>query len=147
MRSKKNHFKTKTIVKNNDFYKGSLHRKGTYECDGVNIYISPPLVTMSKFNIDEKSKSIRKYPGRTIALEKQNYKTSKKTFIQKRGVIFFLNSYSWKYFSMLIEIKRNLHAKIKEKNRLLTCMHGPNFNEMLETKGNIQRLTYRDNEI
>jgi hypothetical protein len=33
---------------------------------------------MSKINIDQKSKSIRKYAGRTIALEKQNYKTSKK---------------------------------------------------------------------
>jgi hypothetical protein len=32
---------------------------------------------MSKININEKSKSIRKYAGRTIALEKQNYKTSK----------------------------------------------------------------------
>ena len=35
------------------------------------------LVTMSKINIDEKSKPIRKYAGRTIAFEKQNYKTSK----------------------------------------------------------------------
>jgi hypothetical protein len=32
---------------------------------------------MSKININEKSKSIRKYAGRTIALEKQNNKTSK----------------------------------------------------------------------
>jgi hypothetical protein len=30
-----------------------------------------------KINIDEKSKSIRKYAGRTIALEKQNFKISK----------------------------------------------------------------------
>jgi hypothetical protein len=29
------------------------------------------------FVLNEKSKSIRKYAGRTIALEKQNYKTSK----------------------------------------------------------------------
>jgi hypothetical protein len=43
---------------------------------------------------------------------------------------------------MLIEIKRNSHIKIREKNRLLTYMHGPNFNEMLETKENILRLTY-----
>jgi hypothetical protein len=65
-------------VKNNDFYKGTLHRKGAYECDGVKIVISSPfLVTMSKINIDQKSKSIRKCAGRTIALEKQNYKTSK----------------------------------------------------------------------
>jgi hypothetical protein len=28
-------------------------------------------------NIDQKSKPIRKYAGRTIALKKQNYKTSK----------------------------------------------------------------------
>jgi hypothetical protein len=27
-------FKTKTIEKNSNFYKGSLHRKGTYKCDG-----------------------------------------------------------------------------------------------------------------
>jgi hypothetical protein len=41
---------------------------------------------------------------------------------------------------MLIEIKRNSHIKIRERNRLLTymCMHGPNFNEMLETKENIR---------
>ena len=32
---------------------------------------------MSKINIDQKYKSIRKYAGRTVALEKQNYKTSK----------------------------------------------------------------------
>jgi hypothetical protein len=65
-------------VKNKDFYKGSLHSKGTYEYDGVKIVISSPFVaTMSKINIDQKSKSIRKYAGRTIALEKQNYKTSK----------------------------------------------------------------------
>jgi hypothetical protein len=32
---------------------------------------------MSKINIDQKSKSIRKYAGCAIALEKQNYKTSK----------------------------------------------------------------------
>jgi hypothetical protein len=32
---------------------------------------------MSEINIDQKPKSIRKYAGRTIALEKQNYKTSK----------------------------------------------------------------------
>ena len=40
---------------------------------------------------------------------------------------------------MLIEIKRNSHIKIRERNRLLTymCMH-----EMLETKENIIRLTY-----
>ena len=145
--------KTKTIVNNNDFYKGSLHRKGTYECDGVKIVISPPpapfffLVTMSKINIDVKSKSIRKYAGHTIALEKQNYKTSKIAFILKMGVIFFLNCYSWFFFfCMLIEIKRNLHIKIREKNRLLTYMHGPNFNEILETKENMLRLTYRDNE-
>jgi hypothetical protein len=45
---------------------------------------------------------------------------------------------------MLLEIKRNSHIKIRERNRLLTymCMHGPNFNEMLETKENILRLTY-----
>jgi hypothetical protein len=45
---------------------------------------------------------------------------------------------------MLIEIKRNSHIKIRERNRLLTymCMHGPNCNEMLETKENILRLTY-----
>ena len=43
---------------------------------------------------------------------------------------------------MLIEIKRNAHIKFREKNRLLTYMHGPNFNEMLETKENILRLTY-----
>jgi hypothetical protein len=65
-------------VKNKDFNKGSLHRKGTYECDGVKLSYHPPfLVTMSKINIDQKSKSIRKYAGRTIALERQNYKTSK----------------------------------------------------------------------
>ena len=40
------------------------------------------------------------------------------------------------------EIKRNSHIKIREKNRLLTYMHGRNFNEMLETKENILRLTY-----
>jgi hypothetical protein len=43
---------------------------------------------------------------------------------------------------MLIEIKRNSHNKIREKNRLLTYMHGPKFNEMLETKENILWLTY-----
>ena len=43
---------------------------------------------------------------------------------------------------MLIEIKRNSHIKIREKNRLLTYMHEPNFNEMLETKENILWLTY-----
>ena len=43
---------------------------------------------------------------------------------------------------MLIEIKRNSHIKIREKNRLLTYMHGTNCNEMLETKENILRLTY-----
>ena len=45
-----------------------------------------------------------------------------------------------KFFCMLIEIKRNSHIKIRERNRLLTymCMHGPNFNEMLETKENIR---------
>jgi hypothetical protein len=32
---------------------------------------------MSKIYIDQKSKPIRKYAGRTIVLEKQNYKTSK----------------------------------------------------------------------
>jgi hypothetical protein len=32
---------------------------------------------MSKINIDQKSKSMREYAGRIIALEKQNYKTSK----------------------------------------------------------------------
>lgn len=124
---------------------------------------------MSKINIDQKSKSIRKYAGRTIALEKQNYKTSKiawgtsmtswtflinwrnwiiyiwdtnHSFHTEKGVIFFLNCYSWKTLCMLIEIKRNSHIKIREKNRLLTYMHGPNFNEMLETKENILRLTY-----
>jgi hypothetical protein len=30
-----------------------------------------------KINIDEKSKSFRKYAGRTITLDNQNYKTSK----------------------------------------------------------------------
>ena len=46
---------------------------------------------------------------------------------------------------MLIEIKRNSHIKIREKNRLLTyiiVMHGLNFNEILETKENILRLSY-----
>jgi hypothetical protein len=43
---------------------------------------------------------------------------------------------------MLIEIKINSHNKIREKNRLLTYMHGPKFNEMLETKENILWLTY-----
>jgi hypothetical protein len=100
-------------------------------------------------------------------LEKQNYKTSKiawgtsswtflinwrnwiiyiwdtnHSFHTEKGVIFFLNCYSWTTFCMLIEIKRNSHIKIREKNRLLTYMHGPNFNEMLETKENILRLTY-----
>ena len=127
---------------------------------------------MSKININEKSKWIRKYAGRTIALEKQNYKTSKiargismtswtflincrnwrnwiiyiwdtnQSFHTEKGVIFFLNCYSWKTLCMLIEIKRNSHIKIREKNRLLTYMHGPNFNEMLETKENILQLTY-----
>jgi hypothetical protein len=44
---------------------------------------------------------------------------------------------------MLIEIKGNSHFKIREKNILLTYMHEPNINEMLETKENIQRLTYK----
>ena len=118
-------------------------------------------------------KSIRKYAGRTITLEKLNYKTSKTawgtsitswtflvnwrnwiiyihvwetnhSFYTEKGVIFFLNYYSWKTVCMLIEIKRNSHIKIRERNRLLTymCMHGPNFNEMLETKENILSLTY-----
>jgi hypothetical protein len=45
---------------------------------------------------------------------------------------------------MLIEIKKNSHVKIRERNRLLTymCMHVPNFNEMLETKENILSQTY-----
>ena len=66
------------------------------------------------------------------------------TFHTEKGVICFLNYYSWKTFCMLIEIKRNSHIKIRERNRLLTymCMHGPNFNEMLETKENILSLTY-----
>jgi hypothetical protein len=127
---------------------------------------------MSKINIDQNSKSIRKYAGRTIVREKQNYKTSKiawstsmtswtflincrnwrnwiiyiwgtnQSFHTEKGVIFFLNCYSWKSVCMLIEIKRNSHIKIREKNRLLTYMHEPNFNEMLETKENILRLTY-----
>jgi hypothetical protein len=127
---------------------------------------------MSKINIDQKSKSMRKYAGRTIAREKQNYKTSKiswstsmtswtflincrnwrnwiifiwdtnQSFHTEKGVIFFLNCYSWKSVCMLIEIKRNSHIKIREKNRLLTYMHGPNFKEMLETKENILWLTY-----
>jgi hypothetical protein len=127
---------------------------------------------MSKINIDQNSKSIRKYAGRTIVREKQNYKTSKiawstsmtswtflincrnwrnwiiyiwgtnQSFHTEKGVIFFLNCYSWKTVCMLIEIKRNSHIKIREKNRLLTYMHEPNFNEMLETKENILRLTY-----
>jgi hypothetical protein len=127
---------------------------------------------MSKINIDQNSKSIRKFAGRTIAREKQNYKTSKiawstsmtswtflincrnwrnwiiyiwdtnQSFHTEKGVIFFLNCYSWKTVCMLIEIKRNSHIKIREKNRLLTYMHDPNFNEMLETKENILRLTY-----
>ena len=127
---------------------------------------------MSKINIDQKSKSMRKYAGRIIALEKQNYKTSKiawgtsmtswtflinchywrnwiiyiwdtnLSFHTEKGVIFFLNCYSWKTVCMLIEIKRNSHIKIREKNRLLTYMHGPNFKEMLETKENILWLTY-----
>ena len=127
---------------------------------------------MSKINIDQNSKSIRKYAGRTIALEKLNYKTSKiawgtsmtswtflincrnwrnwiiyiwdtnQSFHTEKGVIFFLNCYSWKTLCMLIEIKRNSYIKIREKNGLLTYMHGPNFNEMLETKENILRLTY-----
>jgi hypothetical protein len=33
MRSKRLLSRQKTIEKNNDFYKGSLHRKGTYKCD------------------------------------------------------------------------------------------------------------------
>jgi purine nucleoside phosphorylase len=63
---------------------------------------------------------------------------------EKCRVIFFLNYYSLKTVCMLIEIKRNSHIKIRELNRLLTymCMHGPNFNEMLETKENILSLTY-----
>jgi hypothetical protein len=48
---------------------------------------------------------------------------------------------------MLIEIKRNSHIKIREKNRLLTYMHRPNFNEMLETKENILRLTSKSNTV
>ena len=64
------------------------------------------------------------------------------SFHTEKGVIFFLNCYSWTTFCMLVEIKRNSHIKIREKNRLLTYMHGPNFNEMLETKENILRLTY-----
>jgi hypothetical protein len=45
---------------------------------------------------------------------------------------------------MLIEIKRNSHIKIRERNILLKymCMHGPNFNEMLEIKENILSLAY-----
>jgi hypothetical protein len=42
---------------------------------------------------------------------------------------------------MLIEIKRNSHIKIREKNRLLTYMHEPNFNEILGTKENILIVT------
>jgi hypothetical protein len=52
---------------------------------------------MSKINIDEKSKSIRKYAGRTIALEKQNYKTRFKFRVRGKnhetnfdtGIFFF----------------------------------------------------------
>jgi hypothetical protein len=95
-------------------------------------------------------------------LEKQNYKTSKiawstsmtswtffincrnwrnwiiyiwdtnQSVDTEKGVIFFLNCYSWKTVCMLIEIKRNSHIKIREKNRLLTYMHGPNFNETIK---------------
>ena len=110
-------------------------------------------------------KSIRKYAGRTITLEKLNYKTSKlawgtsmtswtflvnwrnwiiyihewdtnHTFYTEKGVIFFLNYYSWKTVCMLIEIKRNSHIKIRERNRLLTymCMHGPNFKRCWKLK-------------
>ena len=58
MRSKRPLSRKQIIVKNKDIYKGSLHKKGTYECDGVKIVISSPpfLVTMSKINIDQKSK-------------------------------------------------------------------------------------------
>ena len=77
MRSKRLLSKQKP-VKNKDFYKGSLHRKGTYECDGVKIVISSPLFSNNvKNQYRPKSKSMRKYAGRTIAREKQNYKTSK----------------------------------------------------------------------
>jgi hypothetical protein len=150
-----------------------LHRKGTYECDGVKIVISSPLFSNNvkkQYRRKVWDNSIRKYAGRTIALEKQNYKTSKiawgtsmtswtflinwrnwiiyiwdtnHSFHTEKEVIFFLNCYSWKTFCMLIEIKRNSHIEINVRNRLLTymCMHGPNFNEMLETKENIFRLT------
>ena len=124
-------------------------------------------MTFTKILSTKSLKSIRKYADRTIVLEKQNYKTSKiamsmtswtflinwrnwiiyiwdtnHSFHTEKGLIFFLDCYSWTPFCMLIEIKRNLHSKIREKNRLLTYMHGPNFNEMLETKENILRLTY-----
>jgi hypothetical protein len=118
---------------------------------------------LSKINNDEKSKSIRKYAFRTITLEKQNNKTSKiawgtsmtswtflinwrnwiiyiwdtnHSFHTEKEVIFFLNCYSWKTVCMLIEIKRNSHIKIRERNRLLTymCMHGPNFKRCWKLK-------------
>jgi hypothetical protein len=71
------------------------------------------------------------------------YETPTIHFILERGLYFFLIIIHEK-FCMLIEIKRNSHIKIRERNRLLTymCMHGPNVNEMLETKENILSLTY-----
>ena len=36
----KDPFQDKNHSKNNDLYKGYLHRKGTYECDGVKLVIS-----------------------------------------------------------------------------------------------------------
>jgi hypothetical protein len=54
---------------------------------------------MSKINIDQKSKPIRKYAGRTIALKKQNYKTSKiATARRSLFEIFYLGLF-WKVVS------------------------------------------------
>jgi hypothetical protein len=66
------------------------------------------------------------------------------SFYTEKEVILFLNCYSWKTVCMLIEIKKNSHIKVRERNRRLTymCMHGPNINEMLETKENILRQKY-----
>ena len=101
---------------------------------------------MSKINIDQKSKSIRKYAGRTIALEKQNYKTSKiawdtymtpwtflincrnwrnwiiyihvwdtnQSFHTEKGVIFFLNYYSWKNLACQLKWKE-IHTLKSER--------------------------------
>jgi hypothetical protein len=55
---------------------------------------------MSKINIDQKSKSIRKYAGRTIALEKQNIRTKTNRGKTNKHLnhikYFFYNDLFWK---------------------------------------------------